>query len=176
MKINRLAACSTIAFACLLVHPAGSQAEGWWPGGGEKEQATSPAGTEAKPADDSAMVDSSMFKLSWPKVEMPKFSWKPGVGSEGGASNLPTAQGNPISRALDKVAASSKNASEKVRGAWGSAMSKIPSFGGGETTTQTAQSDKPGFWSRLLTPPPAEPKGSETMSEFIAQKRVGTTR
>ncbi len=169
----RLAACSLVAVACLLTSTPRAAAEGWWPGGGDKEPAASAPAKEAA-TEDSTMIDSSMFKLSWPKVEMPKFSWKPSFGGDQ-ESALPSAEGNPISRALDKVATSSKNASEKVRGAWGSAMSKLPSFGS-DKATQTAKSDKPGFWSRLLTPPADEAQGSETVQQFLAQERVGTTR
>ncbi|MEO0529523.1 MAG: hypothetical protein AAF266_02985, partial [Planctomycetota bacterium] len=124
-------------------------------------------------AESSPMVDSPLFKLSWPKVEMPKFSWKPNLG--GVAPKPGNAEGNPISRALDKVADTSKRASNNVRGMWDSTMSKLP-FGGGGQATQTASNDKPGFWSRLMTPIDEEPRGSETVQGFLAQERVGTVR
>jgi len=126
-------------------------------------------------AEDPAMVDSSAFKLGWPKFEMPKFSWK-GDKKEADDSAL-TPEGNPVSRALDKVSESSKNAANNVRNAWGAAMDKLP-FGGDDDKgdKKVAQKDeKPGFFSRLFSPA-EEPRGSETVQEFLAQERVGTVR
>ena len=168
LRFTRSKVVAALATATLLTTGAcPAAAEGWWPGGGSKE--AEPAGET--PSDDSAMVDSSMFKLSWPKVEMPKFSWKPGLGG-GETPDAMTPEGNPVSRALDKVADSSKRAANNVRDAWGSAVSKL-SFGGGDKATQTAQADKPGFWSRMFAP--EEPQEARTVQEFLAQDRVGTT-
>lgn len=127
----------------------------------------------AATADDPAMVDSSAFKLSWPKFEMPKFSWKGDDKKETGESAL-TPEGNPVSRALDKVSESSKNAANNVRNAWGAAMDKLP-FGGGDDKKVAQKDEKPGFFTRLFSPA-EEPKGSETVQEFLAQERVGTVR
>lgn len=159
---------------CLIASIAGpalAEAPSWWPGGGESQETGQSTTTAA--ADDSAMVDSPLFKLGWPKVEMPKLSWKPGFGGGDKPATPGQPGGNPISRALDKVAAGSKSASDKVRNAWGSAMSSLPF--GGEETTRTAKSDSPGFWSRLLSPA-EEPQGSQTVQGFLAQERVGTRR
>ncbi len=123
--------------------------------------------------EDPAMVDSSAFKLSWPKFEMPKFSWKGDTAPATGESAL-TPEGNPISRALDKVSESSKNAATNVRNAWGAAVDKLP-FGGKGNAQVAQKEEKPGFFTRLFSPA-EEPRGSETMSEFIAQDRVGTLR
>ncbi|CAE7522701.1 selA, partial [Symbiodinium sp. CCMP2456] len=112
------------------------------------------------------MVDSSAFKLSWPKFEMPKFSWKGDTAPATGESAL-TPEGNPISRALDKVSESSKNAATNVRNAWGAAVDKLP-FGGKGNAQVAQKEEKPGFFTRLFSPA-EEPRGSETMSEFIAQ-------
>lgn len=120
------------------------------------------------------MVDSSLFQIGWPKVEMPKFSWKPSFGGGEKAATPGESGGNPISRALDKVAEGSKSASTRVRDAWGSAMNSLP-FGGADTTARTAKNDSPGFWSRLMAPA-EEPKGSQTVQGFLAQERVGTRR
>jgi hypothetical protein len=146
--------------------PAPVAAEGWWPGGSKDKTAA-----EGAAADETAMVDSSAFKLTWPKVEMPKFSWKGEEGKEGVGSVTP--EGNPISRALDKVSESSKNAANNVRNAWGAAVDKLP-FGGDDAKV-AQKDDQPGFWSRLFSPA-EEPRGSETMQEFLAQERVGTVR
>lgn len=141
-----------------------------------QEGATAPADAE-----ESAMVDGPMFKLGWPKFEMPKFNWKPGFGGDDdvadtGASAM-TAEGNPISRALDKVSDTSKNAAGRVRDAWGAAVEKL-SFSG-DKTAQTAPKEspkdsKPGFWSRMFAA--EEPRQSETVQDFLAQERVGMTR
>lgn len=119
-----------------------------------------------------AMVDSPMFKLGWPKIEMPKFSWKnPMAGSD-----KPEGDGsNPISRAFDKVADASKSASESVRGAWGSAMERLTG-GGEQPSTQAVAAKEPGFWSRMFGGDKEEPQGAQTMEEFLAQERVGMTR
>lgn len=121
------------------------------------------------------MVDSPLFQLGWPKMEMPKFDWKPwGNGEKTATSTVP--KENPISGALDKVAGASKKAADGVRNAWGSAMSKIPSFGGGQDSSQAiAKSEGPGFWEKMFGPQ-EESGGSETVSEFLAQERLGTTR
>lgn len=123
-------------------------------------------------AGEEAMVDSPFFKVGWPKLEMPKFSWKPSAHSGPAPAAGPTE--NPVSRALDKVAASSKKASDGVRNAWGSAMGKLSSLGGGggKPSGPSANDDQPGFFARLFTPEP--PRAPETMSEWIAQDRVGT--
>ena len=136
---------------------------------------TTPAGAEetGSAAEDPAMVDSSAFKLSWPKFEMPKFSWKGDNKDEAGDSAL-TPEGNPISRALDKVSESSKNAANNVRNAWGAAMDKLP-FGGDDGAKVAQKEEKPGFFTRLFSPA-EEPKQSETVQEFLAQERVGTVR
>jgi hypothetical protein len=124
-------------------------------------------------AEDPAMVDSSAFKLSWPKFEMPKFAWKGDDKKETGDSAL-TPEGNPVSRALDKVSESSKNAATNVRNAWGAAMDKLP-FGGEDDKKVVQKDEKPGFFARLFSPA-EEPKESETVQEFLAQERVGTVR
>ena len=124
-------------------------------------------------ADDPAMVDSSAFKLTWPKFEMPKFAWKGNEAKETGDSAL-TPEGNPISRALDKVSESSKHAATNVRNAWGAAMDKLP-FSGGDDKKLAKKDEKPGFLTRLFSPA-EEPRGSETVQEFLAQDRVGTVR
>lgn len=162
----QIAAALAIVFLTALA-AAPAAADGWWPGGAKDKPETD------KAVDESAMVDSSMFKLSWPKVQMPKFSWKQGAGEEEGMPSAVTPEGNPISRALDKVSDSSKRAANNVREAWGAAVEKL-SFGGGEET-QVAQNDKPGFWSRIFGPA-EEPRQAETVQEFLAQERVGTTR
>ncbi len=126
-------------------------------------------------ADSKPMVDSPLFQLGWPKMEMPKLDWKPWGNGEKTASST-TPKENPISGALDKVAGASKKAADGVRDAWGSAMSKIPSFGGGQDSSRAiAKSEGPGFWSRMFGPQ-EESSGSETVSEFLAQERLGTTR
>lgn len=129
---------------------------------------------ETAPAEESgdAMVDSPMFKLGWPKIEMPKFSWKnPMAGSD-----KPEGDGsNPISRAFDKVADASKRASDSVRGAWVSAMSRF-SGGGDQPDARAVASEEPGFWSRMFGGGDEEPEGAQTMEEFLAQERVGMTR
>ncbi|QDT69557.1 hypothetical protein MalM25_24960 [Planctomycetes bacterium MalM25] len=152
--------------------PASAEAPSWWPGGGESKGTDSSAATAAADGE-SAMVDSPLFKIGWPKVEMPKLSWKPGFGGGDKAATPGQPGGNPISRALDKVATGSKDASDKVRNAWGSAMSSLPF--GGDDTARTAKNDSPGFWSRLMTPA-KEPEGSQTVQGFLAQERVGTRR
>lgn len=126
-------------------------------------------------ADGEAMVDSPFFKVGWPKIKMPKFTWKPGLGGDAAAAPTGQPSENPVSQALDKVAASSKKASDGVRNAWGSAMGKLSSLGGGgqDTSRQTAKDEKPGFFARLFAP--EEPRAPETMSEWLAQDRVGTT-
>lgn len=135
-----------------------------------QEPAADPAAAEGE-----AMVDSPFFKLGWPKIKMPKFTWKPGLGGGDEAAHTGKPSENPVSQALDKVAASSKKASVGVRNAWGSAMGKLSSLGGGgeDTSRQTAKDDKPGFFARLFAP--EEPRAPETMSEWLAQDRVGTT-
>lgn len=156
--------------ACLIAGSANAEAPSWWPGGGDSSKAEKPA---AAAAEDSAMFDSSLFQVSWPKVEMPKLSWKPSFGGDqSAAAGKPG--GNPISRALDKVATGSKDASDKVRNAWGSAMNSL-SMGGGDDTSRTAKTEGGGFWSRLMSPS-EPPKQSETVQEFLAQERVGTRR
>lgn len=166
-RLPILAAAATTLVATGVVAPA--SADGWWPGG-SKEKAESPAED-----DESAMVDSSAFKLTWPKLEMPKFSWKGDEAEEADNSAL-TPEGNPISRAFDKVSESSKNAATNVRNAWGAAVDKLP-FGGGDDAkvTKKKKEEKPGFFARLFSPA-EEPRGSETMQEFLAQERVGTVR
>ena len=164
--IQPLAVCLIATFAA----SAAAEAPSWWPGGGESKQAEKPA--EAA-AEGSPMLDSSLFQVSWPKVEMPKLAWKPSFGGGDKPSTPGKAGGNPISRALDKVAAGSKDASDKVRNAWGSAMNSLPF--GGDDSARTAQNDSPGFWSRLMSPAES-PKQSETVQEFLAQERVGTRR
>ncbi len=126
-------------------------------------------------ADSKPMVDSPLFQLGWPKMEMPKLSWKPwGNGEKTPTTTTP--KENPISGALDKVAGASRKAADGVRNAWGSAIRKIPSFGGEQNRSQPiAKSEGPGFWARLFGPQ-EEPRGSETVSEFLAQERLGTTR
>lgn len=151
--------------------PAPVAAEGWWPGG-SKDKAVAATAADGAAADETAMVDSSAFKLTWPKVELPKFSWKGAEGKEADASLTP--EGNPVSRALDKVSESSKNAANNVRNAWGAAMDKLP-FGGGDEAKVAQKDAQPSFWSRIFSPA-EEPQGSETMQEFLAQERVGTVR
>ncbi|TWT99607.1 hypothetical protein Pla108_05500 [Botrimarina colliarenosi] len=168
LRLNRPQWLAMAVAAFLTLTGANAFAEGFWPGG-DKDEAT----TEAQ-SDEAALVDSPMFKLGWPKIEMPKFAWKPGFG--GGEDATPSAvtpEGNPISRALDKVSDSSKRAADNVRGAWGAALNKL-SFGDSKET-QLAQKEKPGFFSRLFTPV-EEGDDVETVQQFIAQDRVGTTR
>jgi hypothetical protein len=142
--------------------------------GGTAHAAEEAAAAVTGAAEDPAMVDSSAFKLSWPKFEMPKFAWKGDDKKETGDSAL-TPEGNPVSRALDKVSESSKNAANNVRNAWGAAMDKLP-FGGDDGKQVVQKDEKPGFFARLFSPAEEEPKGSETVQEFLAQERVGTVR
>lgn len=148
------------AFAVLLVAaPALAQ-----------EPAEAPAATS-----DDAMVDSPFFKVGWPKLEMPKFAWKPGLGGDKSDAAPTGPTENPVSRALDKVAATSRKASDGVRNAWGNTMGKLASLGGGgDKPRRNDKDDQPGFFARLFAP--EQPRAPETMSEWIAQDRVGTTR
>lgn len=149
-----------VAMAIALIGPAASQAQ-------------SPPTQQAAPTEE-AMVDSPFFKVGWPKFEMPKFAWKPGGGDDSVAAPTGPTE-NPISRALDKVTATSRKASDGVRNAWGSAVGKLSSLGGGGDKASTrGQEEEPGFFARLFAP--EEPRAPETMSEWIAQDRVGTTR
>lgn len=163
---------SMIRFAatlCLALCASLASAEGWWPTGGDAKPENEPTEGEA------AMVESQFFKLGWPKVQMPKFSWKSGAGETGAASSM-SAEGNPISRTLDKVADSSRRAADNVRGAWGTTMSKLPFLGGGDSElNQVAKNDNKGFWSRMFGPQDPEPQGAQTVQQFLAQDRVGTT-
>ena len=158
-----------VGAAALAASPAAAQAG--WPGFGKASGESSDQAAESASADE-AMIDSPMFQIGWPKLEMPKFSWKPGHGGDSPAPTAP--QENPVSRALDKVAATSKRAADGVRGAWGSAVQKL-SFGS-EKASQTAAADQGGFWSKVFGAPESDPAGSETVQEFIAQERVGMRR
>jgi hypothetical protein len=161
---QRIASLSSVAFATLVALL-----------GGLTLMPPGAAQAAEKPADkEAAMVDSPWFNMGWPKVEMPKMNWKPSwMGSEGGM----TADKNPVSRGLDKVADTSKQAAGKVRDAWGAAVEKL-SFSGGDKGQAVAANDKqPGFWSKMFGgEPDPKPQGSETVQEFLAQERPGTVR
>lgn len=132
--------------------------------------------TAVTPAEDGAMVESPMFKIGWPKIKMPEFQWKKfwGSDSESTPATTPIAETqNPVSEALDKVSSASKRAADGVRNAWGSTLARItPS--NDETATMTAKRDEPGFWSRLFGAEEPQ-RDAQTVSEFLAQERVGTT-
>lgn len=132
-------------------------------------QSTEPA-TPTAPAGD-AMVDAPWFDVSWPKVEMPKFAWKPWGGGE---AAKPAADGNPIADTLDRVSSASGRAARSVREGWGSMMSKLPWGPGSAPPGSTASNDGPGFWSRMFSA--GEPQGSQTVTEFLAQERVSQVR
>lgn len=112
--------------------------------------AQEPAAPAAPPAAEQPMVDAPWFKVGWPKIQAPSFSWKPWGGD---AATPSKPRENPVSGALDKVADTSKRAATSVRNAWGSAVNKISSFGAGpkEPPSQAvAKSDSPGFFSRFF--------------------------
>ncbi|MEQ8846483.1 hypothetical protein [Botrimarina sp.] len=161
-----LVAAAVVAFLVSVssVPPAAAEWPSLWPSDkAEADTAEAPAETGDQP-----LLESPFFQVGWPKVELPKINWKPGFG---GADEAPAGTGeNPVSRALDRMATGSRNAADKVRSAWGSAIDALTP-GGGEA--QTAQKE-PGFWSRLLAP--EEPVGPRTTTEFLAQDRPGTTR
>jgi len=119
----------------------------------------------------SSLLESPFFKVGWPKVEMPRFDWKPGFGGGKPTREASGAAENPVSTTLDKVADGSRRAADRVRDAWGSAIKQL-SFTSDATPQQ--QSDEPGFWTRLFRS--EEPKQPRTTTEFIAQDRVGTRR
>ncbi|MGL4512692.1 MAG: hypothetical protein ACRCT8_06335 [Lacipirellulaceae bacterium] len=134
-------------------------------------------GAEAAPAaaSDASMVDSPWFNVGWPKVEMPKMNWKPAWMK--GDGDAMTADKNPVSKALDKVADTSKQAADKVRGAWGAAVEKLTPGGGAPSQGVASNNAQPGFWSKMFgAPPDPKPQGSETVQEFLAQERPGTVR
>lgn len=178
--------------SCLVFVPSRASAEmpSWWPGSSGEETAakapaTSPnttpaAATNALPAgqppvaSNDPMVDSPLFDISWPKVEMPKINWKPSWGNKEPASGV-AKKDNPVSGALDKVANASKGAADGVRNAWGSAIGMLTPGGNSAAGNQVAAREEPGFWSRMFGPQP-EPQGSQTVTEFLAQDRPGTTR
>lgn len=141
----------------------------------DAQQAPAPAEEQSESG---SMFDSELFQVSWPKIEMPKFQWKlPGMGDPK-ETGQPRGQ-NPVSETFDKVSDASKRAAGSVRKAWGDAMEKLPFQGDSQQAApqrrQVAQRKEPGFWSRMFGSE-EEPKGSQTVSEFIAQDRVGTTR
>jgi hypothetical protein len=162
---QRIVSRSSIAIATLVAVMGGLA----WVSPTAARAADKPAATEA------AMVDSPWFNMGWPKVEMPKMNWKPSwMGGEGAM----TAEKNPVSRGLDKVADTSKQAAGKVRDAWGAAVEKLSFGGGGDKGQAVAANDQqPGFWSKMFGgEPAAKPQGSETVQEFLAQERPGTVR
>ncbi len=164
----------TVVMFVFTASPSVAQLPSWFPGGGDKEEPTTEAypTTATPPKVEEPMVDSPMFDISWPKVEMPKFSWKPSWGSGDDAMKAPSE--NPVSKALDSVGDASKSAASSVRNAWNSGIAKItPSSQ--PTSTQVAKSKEPGFWSRMFGGEP-EPQGSQTVTEFLAQERPGTVQ
>lgn len=174
---------------CLALFPNSSSAEmpAWWPGSGEKEMsAKTPAeGTAASASNASSaaqspvassdpMVDSPLFDIGWPKIELPKINWKPSWGNQQPGDAV-AKKDNPVSGALDKVANATKGAADGVRNVWGSAIDKLTPGGTAKRNHQMASKEEPGFWARMFGPQP-EPQGSQTVTEFLAQDRPGTTR
>lgn len=137
-----------------------------------------PTAPEAPTGAAEPMVDAPWFRVGWPKVEMPKvrmpdFDWKPWGGGDAEPKEGP--RENPVSETLDKVSAASKRAADGVRGAWGGAMNKISSFGSGPKEETIASNEQGGWWSRLFRSEPEQPSSSQSVSEFLAQERAGTT-
>lgn len=165
---------------------AQSEMPSWWPGSGSQESAStevSSAPTTVAPVASvptatvpaaEPMVDSPLFNIGWPKVEMPKFSWKLPFGDKDPNVAPKAPSENPVSGALDSVASASKKAANKVRNVWGSAISKLTPGGDSPAGTQVAKDEGPGFWSRMFGPDP-EPQGSQTVTQFLAQERPGKT-
>lgn len=163
--------------ATMVVLGVAAQAAAEWPsfGGAKQDENVQPTSVESPAeaaSEESAMIDSPAFKIAWPKIEMPKFSWKPGFG--GGDKGPAAARENPVSQTLDKVSSASKRAANGVRDAWGSAVSKL-SFGGGQSAPNGGE-EKQGWLARMFGPSQEEPTGAETVQEFLAQDRPGTTR
>lgn len=154
-----------LAVFAILAAPASAEWPKLWPS--KTDDANTPPAEEQ--ADGDALVDTSFFKVSWPKVQMPKIDWKPGFGL--GGSGAQGSGENPVSRALDRVATGSRQAADRVRNAWGSTVGALTPGGGG--SRQTADNE-PGFWSRMFTP--EEPKRPLTTTEFVAQDRPGMSR
>lgn len=145
----------------------------------EAKAATEPT-TSAASDSESTMIDSPAFKIGWPKIEMPKFTWKPSFGAGSHSESSAPADGsNAISRTLDKVADTSRRAASTVRNTWGSTLSSLPFVGGNSEVNQVAKNqvaknDNKGFWSNLFSTSEPDP-GPQTVQEFLAQDRVGTT-
>ncbi len=166
----------TLVMIVLTASPSVAQLPSWFPGSGDKEEQpaeTAYPSTATPPPVQEPMVDSPMFDISWPKVEMPKFSWKPSWGG-GDQTATKAPSENPVSQALDKVGDASKSAADSVRNAWSSGIARItPSSQ--PSNTQVANNKEPGFWSRMFGPEP-KPEGSRTVTEFLAQERPGTVQ
>ncbi|TWT48326.1 hypothetical protein [Botrimarina hoheduenensis] len=134
-----------------------------------------PAAAEETPVPPQAgepMVDSPWFNMSWPKVSMPEINWKPWASADAKPDSKP--RENPVAQTLERVSDMSGRAAESVRAGWGSMVSKLPFGQGSNRAGKTASKDEPGFFARMFQPEPS--RGSETVTEFLAQDRPSQVR
>ena len=113
-------------------------------------------------------------EFSMPEFKMPSMPWQssptePPAKAKQQESNGP----NPVTQAVGQVSSATKRAGEGVQSAWNSTMSKLRPES--QPEKRVAKREEPGFWSRLFGA--EEPsRGSETVTEFLAQERPGITR
>ena len=143
----------------------------------EATEENSPVVTETAPVETVAPEATTEVKKPWYQIgmpSMPEVSWRPSWPTQ--TIDAITPDENPFAGAAGRVSDASKRASQGVRGAWGAMVGR---FSGSDdqqaATRRVAKRESPGFWSRMFGAK-EEPQGSQTVTEFLAQERLGTTR
>ena len=104
----------------------------------------------------------TMPKITMPKITMPKFPplWPTGKEDE------PSALLAPVASGFAKVSAGTKKAWEGTK-----EIFSVTKADSATSSAIPAAQPEPSFWQRLVGKPP-EPKGPETIGEFMSQKRL----
>jgi hypothetical protein len=123
---------------------------------GDKPTAAMPPASSSQVHQDSQVQQTGWPSLPLPKISMPKVSMP---------DMSPITR--PVKSGYGKIASGTKHAWDGTK--------EMFSFGKGnnQPAGQTSQSqEKPGFWSRIFSKEPEEPKGPQTVAEWMSLPRV----
>ncbi|WP_197527335.1 hypothetical protein [Pirellulimonas nuda] len=125
----------------------------------------------AQEASDEAASEESrwLFRSPFADVKWPEIKWKqPAVAGEEGQAPSESVLLAPFR----KLSSATQSAMSGVQSSWNRTVDRFKITG---EPSPTAQAKSPGFFQRMFASEP-EPRGAETMQEFVAQERPKLSR
>lgn len=111
-----------------------------------------------------------LFRSPFADVKWPEVKWK--TAPEDGEAAPKAPSEGLLMAPIRKISSATQSAVNGAQSAWNRTVDRFKITG---EPTQTAKSESPGFFQRMFQSE-LEPRGAETMQEFVAQERPGLTR